>query len=95
MLDLKAQITGRIAWLKGTDDEGVTRYAPAGKLTILSFAKTVLGDIDAHVETIMGDGVCQFPWEPWSVFGTLNLAEQHLARLGQTVPVLPNKTASS
>ena len=56
-------MTQRIAWLKGKDNQGKTRYAPASEFTTQSFATLVLGNIYAAVETVVGYGI-QFPAHP-------------------------------
>ena len=64
-------MTQRIAWLKGKDNQGKTRYAPASAFTTQSFATLVLGNIYAAVETVVGYGIQSSAPSDWRVFDTL------------------------
>ncbi|HXR29343.1 MAG TPA: hypothetical protein VN772_07160 [Solirubrobacteraceae bacterium] len=94
MLQIEARITGCIAWRKGTDNAGMTQYAPAHGTSVLSFAKTVLGNVYAHVETVTGFGVRSAHLQGWDVFETLEGAEQHAAQLGRIARNGPTNSAS-
>jgi len=94
MLQIEARITECIAWLKGTDNWGVTQYAPAHGTSAPSFAKTVLGNVYAHVETVTGYGARSAHPQGWDVFETLEGAEQHAAQLGRIAGTRPISFAS-
>jgi hypothetical protein len=54
---LQCKITQRIDWFKGEASDGAIWYAPAAGFTVASFARDVLGNVYAQVETVTGYGI--------------------------------------
>jgi hypothetical protein len=89
------RITGRIAWLKGADNAGVVRYAPAAGITVPAFAKNVIGNFYARVETVVGYGARRSGSAAWQVFDTFELAREHASAMTHAAVAETSKSASA
>jgi hypothetical protein len=94
MLNLEPQITGRTAWLRGKDNAGVVRYAPADAITIPIFARDTLGNFYAAVDTVVGYGIRARGSGHWDVLDTPP-EERELARMMHGTLTDTGKSASA
>jgi len=100
MTFMQRQITTKLAWHKGKNNSGDTCYAPADEFSVIAFARDVLGNVYARVETVTGYGARlsapgYLDCTDWAVFGTVAEAEAYLdeiaADFGESQPSMDQR----